>query len=164
MSRLNLGRFVDCPDWRFIDFQYTFHVIGGKLLCIGTRIRNRLTAHALSQLLNIRYRTTLRIILFMDLAHQLVFEMHEIWKLELFPLPDKRLGEGAVKQTSSLERAVLCVWNRGYVSSVVCDRGKVSSFRNLSCSEHYTVNRVKEEIILGFCKEFFVYLKHKNPH
>jgi hypothetical protein len=44
MSRLNLGRFTDCPDWRFIDFQYTFHVIGEKLLCIWTRMRNRLTA------------------------------------------------------------------------------------------------------------------------
>jgi hypothetical protein len=73
-----------------------------------------------------------------------------------------KVWEG-VNQASSLERAVLSVWNRGCVSSVVNDRGKVSSFRNVSCSEHYTVNRVKKKIILGFCKEFLVYLKHTNP-
>jgi hypothetical protein len=48
MSRLNLGRFTDFPDWRFIDFQYTCHVIGGKSLCIWTRMRNGLTASSIT--------------------------------------------------------------------------------------------------------------------
>jgi hypothetical protein len=82
----------------------------------------------------------------MDVAHQLVAEMHEISKLKLFPLPDKRLGwRGGgrrVNPASSLERAVVSVWNRGYFSSVVNDRGKCCSFRNVSFPEHYTVNTV----------------------
>jgi len=52
----------------------------------------------------------------------------------------------AINQASSLERAVLSVWNRECVSSVVNDRGKGSSFRNVSCSEHYTVNRAKKKL------------------
>ena len=49
-------------------------------------MRNRLTARALSKLLNTKYWTTLPIILFMDVAIQLVFEMNEISKLKLFAL------------------------------------------------------------------------------
>jgi hypothetical protein len=82
----------------------------------------------------------------MDVDHQLVVEMHEILKLKLFSLPDKGWGGvGTDIQASSLKRAVVSVWNRGCISSAVNDRGKYSSSRNVSFSEHYTVNRVKKK-------------------